>query len=83
MPSLHWVNSTLYIYLVQVKNDRQLIRQENQNARDSTLYRGMEVLIRAFLTSALEVSGQSHVPTDLPPRKNPPVHTEKEAGWVL
>lgn len=43
----------------------------------------MEVLIRAFLTSVLEVSGQAHVPADLSPRKNPPVRTEKEAGWIL
>jgi len=43
----------------------------------------MEVLIRAFLTSALEVSGRPHVPADLPKGKNTPVRTEKEAGWVL
>jgi len=47
------------------------MRQENQNARDSTLYRGMEVLIRALLTSALQVRSQPHVPVDVPPRKKP------------
>jgi len=59
------------------------MRRENQNARTVPYMRGMDVLIRAFLNSALEVSGWPHVPADLPPRKNPPVRTEEEAGWIL
>jgi len=58
------------------------MRRENQNARTVPYTRGMEVLIRGFLTSALEVSGRPHVPADLPPRKKPPVRTEEEPGWI-
>jgi hypothetical protein len=44
-------------------------------------YWGVEVYIHAFLTSALDGSGQLHAPEDLPARKEPwPTHPPIQ--WV-
>jgi hypothetical protein len=43
-------------------------------------YWGMEVWVHAFLTSALDVSGQLHAPVALPPGKNPLVLMYRRLG---
>jgi hypothetical protein len=46
-------------------------------------YRGVEVSIRIFLTSAyLEASGQLHAPAALLPGKEPPIPIGYEVDWT-
>jgi hypothetical protein len=44
-------------------------------------YGGADVWLLVFLTSALDMSCELHAATALPPKKEPPVLTEEEAGW--
>jgi len=47
------------------------------------MYRGVEVQLHMFMTSALDgLSGQLHAPASLPPEKSPLVPISQAPGWA-